>query len=100
GVAEHQAGLASGLLNTSQQLGGAIGVAIPSTIAAAQASTGLHPGAPPAAGRPTGFQWGFWACGAIGLAAAPAAYLLIRRDHLATAVASTPQNPQPARVEV
>ena len=27
GVAEHEAGLASGLLNTSQQLGGAIGVA-------------------------------------------------------------------------
>ena len=26
GVAEHEAGLASGLLNTSQQLGGAIGV--------------------------------------------------------------------------
>src|SRR6266849_5809325 len=28
GVAEHEAGLASGLLNTSQQLGGAVGVAI------------------------------------------------------------------------
>src|SRR5205823_1295630 len=34
GVVEREAGLASGLLNTSQQLGGAIGVAIVSTIAA------------------------------------------------------------------
>ena len=40
GVAEHEAGLASGLLNTSQQLGGAIGVAMASTVAASrQAST-------------------------------------------------------------
>src|SRR5207249_3522795 len=34
GVQEHQAGLASGLLNTSQQLGGAIGIAIASGVAA------------------------------------------------------------------
>ena len=47
GVAEHEAGLASGLLNTSQQLGGAIGVAIASTIAATRASTLLHQGAVP-----------------------------------------------------
>src|SRR3984957_19200828 len=39
GVAGHEAGLASGLLNTSQQLGGAVGVAIASTIAATHAST-------------------------------------------------------------
>ena len=34
GVAERDAGVASGLLNTSQQLGGAIGVAVASTVAA------------------------------------------------------------------
>lgn len=33
-VDEHDAGLASGLLNTSQQLGGAIGLAVLSTLAA------------------------------------------------------------------
>ena len=32
GVAEREAGLASGLINTSQQIGGAIGVAVASTV--------------------------------------------------------------------
>src|SRR5258706_776696 len=45
GVAKHEAGLASRLLNTSQQLGGAIGVAVASTIAARRVTTLLHQGA-------------------------------------------------------
>ena len=64
GVAEHEAGLASGLINTSQQLGGAIGVAVASTIAATHASTLLHQGTAPAAALTGGFHWAFWACGA------------------------------------
>ena len=100
GVAEHEAGLASGLLNTSQQLGGAIGVAIASTVAATHASTVLRQGVIPAAALTSGFQWAFWACGAIGLTAVPVTFLLVRRDELATAVASTSAKPQPAPAEV
>jgi EmrB/QacA subfamily drug resistance transporter len=96
GVTSHQAGLASGLLNTSQQLGGAIGVAIASTIAATHATTLLHHGTAPAAALTSGFQWAFWACGAIALTAIPVTYLLIRRTELAVAVASTAQKPQSA----
>src|ERR1700751_2187862 len=44
GVAEHEAGLASGLINTSQQLGGAIGVAIGSTGATPPPGPLLRPG--------------------------------------------------------
>ena len=82
------------------QLGGAIGIAIASTIAATHASTLLHQGAAPAAALTSGFQWAFWACGAIGLAAVPVTYLLVRRNELATAVARTSQKPQPAPAEV
>jgi len=99
GVAEPEAGLASGLLNTTQQLGGAIGVAVASTIAATHATTLLHQGAAPAAALTSGFQWAFWACGAIGLAAVPVTYLLVRRRELAIAVASTSTKPQPAPAE-
>jgi MFS family permease len=100
GVAEHQAGLASGLINTSQQLGGAIGVAVASTIAATRFTTLVHQGAAPAAALTGGFHWAFWACGLIGLAAVPVTFLLVRRDELATAVASTSQKPQPAPADV
>src|SRR5712671_4858056 len=44
GVAEHEAGLASGLLNTSQQIGGAIGVAVASSVAASRFTTLTHAG--------------------------------------------------------
>ena len=100
GVAEHEAGLASGLINTSQQLGGAIGVAMASTIAATHASTLLRQGAVSAAALTSGFQWAFWACGAIGLCGVPVTYLLVRRDELARAVASTASQPRPVRAEV
>jgi hypothetical protein len=100
GVAERESGLASGLINTSEQLGGAIGIAIASTIAATHASTLLRQGAAPAAALTSGFQLAFWACGAIGLAAIPVTYLLVRRNELATAVARTSQKPQPAPADV
>src|SRR5207237_3311435 len=80
GVAEHEAGLASCLLNTTQQLGGALGVAIASTVAASRFKTLVHSGAAHAAALTGGFQWAFWVCGTIGLCAVPITYLL-RRHH-------------------
>jgi MFS family permease len=87
GVREHQAGLASGLLNTSQQLGGAIGVAIASTVAATHFKTLLHAGGAQPAALTGGFQWALWVCGAIGLSAVPVTFLLIRRGELGHAAA-------------
>src|SRR5207244_2599194 len=68
GVAEHEAGLASGLLNTTQQIGGAIGVAIASTVAAGHFKTLTAAGSAAPAALTGGFQWALWVCGAIGLA--------------------------------
>ncbi len=99
GVTERDAGVASGLLNTSQQLGGAIGVAIASTIAATHATTLLHHSTAPAVALTSGFQWALWACGTIGLAAVPVTFVLVRRDELAMEVASTSSKRQPAPAE-
>jgi EmrB/QacA subfamily drug resistance transporter len=85
GVAEREAGLASGLLNTSQQLGGAIGVAVASTVAATHLRTLAADGKTVNVALAGGFQWAFWVCGAIGLLALPTVVLL-RRSAGATAV--------------
>ena len=45
GVAQHQAGVASGLLNTAQQIGGALGVAIASTVATTHVTAVVADGA-------------------------------------------------------
>jgi EmrB/QacA subfamily drug resistance transporter len=97
GVAERDAGLASGLLNTSQQIGGAIGIAIASSVAASHYRTLLHAGNSAHAALTGGFQLAFWVLGAIGLLAVPVIFLLIRRDELARAVARTGiREPRPA----
>ena len=79
GVAEHEAGLASGLINTSQQLGGAIGVAIASTVAATRLGTLLDEGKPASVALTGGFHWALWVCGAIALVALPVTATLRRR---------------------
>ena len=89
GVSEHQAGLASGLLNTSQQLGGAIGIAIASSVAASHTQTLLHAGNSAPAALTGGFQSAFWVLGAIALLAVPAIFALVRRDELSDAVPKT-----------
>jgi hypothetical protein len=54
GVAERDAGLASGLNNSSFQIGGAVGVAVVSTVAVSQVG-----GADPLAAMTNGFQSAF-----------------------------------------
>jgi EmrB/QacA subfamily drug resistance transporter len=69
-VKPQEAGLASGLINTNQQIGGAIGVALSATIFTS-------------AGDPvTGFQNAFWALLAISIAGAAAAFVLLRGTHV------------------
>jgi EmrB/QacA subfamily drug resistance transporter len=100
GVAEHQAGLASGLLNTSQQLGGALGIAIASSVAAAHTRALLHGGEAAPQALTGGFQRAFWVLGAIALLALPAVVALVNRDELSHAVARNglgEVEPAPAR---
>jgi EmrB/QacA subfamily drug resistance transporter len=97
GVEEDRAGLASGLLNTSQQLGGAIGIAIASSVAASHTQALLHAGHPARAALTGGFQSAFWVLGAIALLALPAIFALVRRHGPSDAVTKTTiREPQPA----
>jgi len=91
GVTDHDAGIASGLLNTSQQIGGAIGVAVASTVAATHSRLLLSQGHAAATALTGGFHWAFWVTGLTGLAAVPVTFLLIRRTELAKAVAASLQ---------
>ena len=99
GVAEHEAGLASGLIYTSQELGGALGIAIASSIAASHSNTLLRAGNSVRAALTGGFHAALWVSGAIALLAIPVTFLLIRNDEMATAVAATAirdPHPEPA----
>jgi EmrB/QacA subfamily drug resistance transporter len=96
GVEEHRAGLASGLLNTSQQLGGAIGIAIASSVAASHTQAMLQTGHAAPESLTGGFQSAFWVLGAIALLALPAIFALVRRNERSGAVAKAAiREPQP-----
>ena len=79
GVAEHQSGLASGLLNTSSQIGGAIGTAIASSVAAGGTKALLRTGHTLPMALTGGFHQAFWVLGVIALIAPPTVLILIRR---------------------
>jgi EmrB/QacA subfamily drug resistance transporter len=83
GVGPHEAGLASGLLNTTQQIGGAVGVAVASTIFASHFRTQIHAGIQQPAALTSGFQWAFWALVGIGAVSIAAALILVREEELA-----------------
>ena len=84
GVADRDSGLAAGMLNTAQQVGGAIGVAVISTVAFTHFDTLIAEGNPPPVALTGGFQWGFWVTAGIWGAALIAAAVLIRRMEIPT----------------
>ena len=78
GVPPQQAGLASGLLNTTQQIGGAFGVAVASTIFVSKAKSGHF--TPQA--FTTGYHWAFAALVAFAAAGAVLAFIFFRGAHV------------------
>jgi EmrB/QacA subfamily drug resistance transporter len=78
GVRPDEAGLASGLINTSQQVGGALGVAIAATVAFTHTTTLVRSGHDLASAQTSGFALGFWVIAGIGAAAVVATLALVR----------------------
>ncbi len=82
GVAPQEAGLASGLINTSQQVGGALGVAIASTVAFTHMRTLLASGHSSPVALTSGFSLAFWVIAGVSAASVVAALALVRPQEL------------------
>jgi EmrB/QacA subfamily drug resistance transporter len=84
GVSGEEAGLASGLINTTQQIGGALGLAILTTVSTTHTANLLEGGTPQLEALTDGFSLAFWA--ALGFAAVSllTTLLVLRRDDLRT----------------
>jgi len=82
GVRNSEAGLASGLFNTSQQIGGALGIAALSTIATSRTEDAVATGSALPDALVDGFTAAFGAGVVIAALGIAAAVTLIRRDEL------------------
>jgi EmrB/QacA subfamily drug resistance transporter len=85
GVEHDEAGLASGLINTAQQVGGAIGVAVTSSVLLSHSNHLVKIGTPYPNAFTSGAQWAFWVTVGIAAVGLLATLVLIRPDELAQA---------------
>jgi EmrB/QacA subfamily drug resistance transporter len=80
GVTSNEAGLASGLFNTSQQIGGALGVAVFSSVATNRTSDLIAQGESQTAALTSGFTLAFWVAVGFAALALVATLTMIRRE--------------------
>jgi EmrB/QacA subfamily drug resistance transporter len=90
GVQPAEAGLASGLINTSQQIGGALGIAALTSIATSTTSTKVSSGTALPAALTDGFQAAFYLAAGVAILGILVALFVVRRRDLADAVATEP----------
>jgi predicted MFS family arabinose efflux permease len=99
GVSDDDAGLASGLFNTAQQVGGSLGLAILSTLAAAQTSSVLHGATSTAAqlaARVSGYHVAFAVAAAMLAAGGLILAMMLRRRHVDAIDLDAAPSPVPA----
>ncbi len=84
GVQSSEAGLASGLFNTSQQIGGALGIAVLSALATSVTDNKVASGTALPAALTDGFRAAFIAAAAVAVVGIVVSLVVVRREDLAT----------------
>jgi EmrB/QacA subfamily drug resistance transporter len=84
GVEQHEAGLASGLINTAQQIGGAIGVAVTSSVSITHFNHLVKTGHSVPAAFTAGSQWAFWVTVGVSIVGLVATLVLVRPAELSS----------------
>ena len=83
GVSHDEAGLASGLINTSQQIGGALGIAVLSASANSVTTSAVADGTGNAQALVDGFSVAFWFAAATAVVGVVAIAVFVRQSELA-----------------
>jgi MFS family permease len=107
GATQSDAGLASGLVNTSAQVGGALGLAVLATLSASRSNNLIAQGKSTAVALTSGYHLAFWIAAALVVAAIAVALMVVQpeakaAEQLGAEAEASPQaaNPEAACSEV